>query len=124
MKLGKFDHQYFKSLEGYEKIISPDENVIYHTIIFNNQKAGIVGYIPTKQKDAGFVQILIAPEFRGQGLLEQAEDLLAKKYKLKKLYATISKENIASIRAHLKVGFKEISEEEQKSLKEKRTYRR
>ncbi|MFC1700936.1 GNAT family N-acetyltransferase [Patescibacteria group bacterium] len=120
MKLGEFDKQYYKSLEGHEKIVPPDKDVIYHTIIVDNQKVGIVGYIPVKfSKNAGFIQILIALEFRGKGLVKRAEDLLAKKYNLKELYATIEKENIASIRAHNKIGFKMLPKKQLESLREK-----
>lgn len=119
MKLAEFDHQYYQSLEGREKVVSPNENTIYHTIIVNGRKAGVVGYLPAKEKNVGFIQIVIAPEFRGRGLLEQAEDLLAKKYNLKKLYAKMDKENTASIRAHLKAGFKMMPEEELESLRKK-----
>jgi RimJ/RimL family protein N-acetyltransferase len=97
-KLDKFDKEYFKTLDGCEEI-SLVENGFYYTILCNNERAGIVGYIPAKfQKDLGFVQIVIEPNFRGKGLVKISEDLLVQRHNLKILYATIKKENVASIR--------------------------
>jgi RimJ/RimL family protein N-acetyltransferase len=68
---------------------------------------GFVGFIPTKlDPKVGFVQILILPKYRGQGILEIAEDQLAELHQLKSLWATIDKDNISSIKSHLKAGFK------------------
>lgn len=70
-------------------------------------------------ENAGRVQVVISPEFRGQGLLQKAYDLLAKRYNLKILQATIKKTNIASLKAHQKAGFEMLSEEEMIILREK-----
>jgi len=110
IKLDKFDKSYLKTLQGKEEIVV-FENGIYHTILCDNIKAGIVGYFPAKfPKNSGFVQIVISPDFRGKGILEIAENLLAEKYGLQTLFATIKKDNITSIRAHEKIGFKMIDD--------------
>src|SRR3989339_269538 len=97
IKLCEFDKNYFDSLKEHKEILFTEDG-IYHTILYNNQKAGVVGYIPLKrQEDSGFVQIIISPEFQGKGIVEIAENLLIKKYNLKRVYATIKKENISSI---------------------------
>ena len=119
IKLEKFDKEYFKTLDGREEI-SLVENGVYYTILCNNEKAGIVGYIPAKfPKDSGFVQIVIDINFRGKGLTKIAEDSLAQKHNLKVLYATIKKENIVSIRAHQKIGFKMIDDKKLSELRKK-----
>jgi RimJ/RimL family protein N-acetyltransferase len=116
-KLDKFEKEYFETLDGHEEI-SLVENGVYYTILCNNERAGIVGYIPAKfPKDSGFVQIIIDTHFRGQGLVKIAEDLIAQKHNLKILYATIKKENIASIRAQQKIGFKMIDDKKLNELR-------
>ena len=118
-KLDKFDKEYFETLDGHEEI-SLVENGIYYTILCSNERAGIVGYIPAKfPKDSGFVQIIIDTDFRGQGLVKISEDLLAQKHNLKILYATIKKDNIASIRAHQKIGFQNIDDKKLSELRKK-----
>ncbi len=119
IKLDKFDKEYFETLDGHEEI-SLVEKGIYYTILYNNEKTGVVGYIPAKfPKDSGFVQIIIDTHFRGQGLVKIAEDLLAQKHNLKTLYATIRKDNTASIRAHQKIGFKIINDKKLSELRQK-----
>lgn len=119
MKLENFDKYFFELIDGCEKVsIAKDGK--YHTIIVDDKKVGIVGFIPAKySKNTGFIQIIIIPKFRGKGLVKQAENLLAKKYKLKRLYATIRKDNIASICVHQKIGFKMLSKEKLNFLREK-----
>ncbi len=117
IKIDKFDKDYFETLDGHEEILLAEDGT-YYTILCNNKKAGIVGYIPAKfSKDSGFVQIVIDPIFRGKGLVKIAEDLLAKEHNIKILYATIKKENMASIRAHQKIGFEMIRDKEMNKLR-------
>ncbi|MEI8339533.1 MAG: GNAT family N-acetyltransferase [bacterium] len=120
-ELADFNQNYLDSLPGKEEIVISDKG-LYHTIICDGTPAGVVGFIKPKsetQTDWGFVQIIIASEFRGRGLVKIAEDLLAEKYGLKKLLATIKLENIASMKSHKKLGFKILSEEKIMELRTK-----
>ncbi len=119
IKLDKFNKEYLEILEGHEKIIIED-NGIYHTILLDSKKIGIVGYIPAKfPENSGFVQIILDPNFRNKGIVEIAENLLAQKYNLKILYATIKKDNLASIKAHEKIGFVMIYDKILNKLRQK-----
>jgi len=108
--LKTLDLNFFKTISGHDQVLINVQGV-YHTIIVNGEKAGNVGFIP-KQNSKGekiyLVQIVLLNEFRGKGITKLAEDLLAEKYHLPHLYATIEKSNIASIKAHLKAGFQEV----------------
>jgi len=66
----------------------------------------VVGYVKN-----GFVQIALNEEYRGKGILNQAYKEMANKHGLKKLYASIRYDNPASMRSHLKAGFKELPKE-------------
>jgi len=119
IKLDKFDKEYLETLDGRKEFLLSKKG-IYHTILCDNKKAGIVGYIPIRfPKDSGFVEIIIDSKFRRKGLVRIAENLITQKYNLDILYATIKKENIASIRAHQKSGFKKISNKKLSYLKKK-----
>ena len=78
-----------------------------YTIYKLDEVAGFISYIPsTLDKDVAFVQIVILKPFRGQGILPIAYNILTKQNNIKRLLATIRKDNTASIKAHVKIGFK------------------
>lgn len=119
IKLDKFDKDFLETLDGYEDIGLSDIGV-YYTILCDNQKAGIVGYILAKfPEHSGFVQIVIASDFRGKGIVEMAENLLAQKHNLKILFATVKKDNTSSICAHQKIGFEIIDNKKLSELRGK-----
>ena len=111
IKLSPFDMEFYVSLPEKEKIHFIEEGK-YYTIVSDGEKIGIVGFTPVKNsKEEGFIQIILLKEFRGRGFVEKAETMLAKKCKLKKLYATIEMNNVPSTRAHEKIGFRLLSKE-------------
>lgn len=119
IKLERFDKNYFETLEDKEEIIVSEKG-IYYTIMCDNQKAGVVGYIPAKfPENSGFIQIVLEKNYRGKGIVEIAENLVAEKHNLKILYATMKKDNLASIKAHEKIGFKLIDEARLNELRKK-----
>lgn len=119
IKLEKFDKEFYDSLPEKEKIYFIGEGK-YYTLVSKRKKIGIIGFTPVKNtKEEGFIQIVLLKEFRGNGLVEEAETKLAKKCKLKKLYATIEKDNLASTKAHKKIGFKLLPKERLKELRKK-----
>lgn len=66
---------------------------------------GVVGIIKNC-----FLQIIIFEDSRGQGYLKKIIDKVIRYWRLDKLYATINKDNIQSIKAFKKLGYKEVKE--------------
>lgn len=89
-----------------------------HTILIGKEKAGLICFEKISSKpirgipqlqikgNGGFIHVLIFEKFRGKGLLKTSEDLLAKEYNADVLWGIIKKRNIASIKAHKKIGWK------------------
>ncbi len=117
IELSTFDKNFLKTLPGNEEVLLSD-NGTYYTILCDKISAGVVGCVPSKLLDEGFVQIVLTPEFRNKGVLEIAEDMLAQKHNLKKLMATIKEDNIASVLSHKKACFAMIDDKEMKRLKD------
>ena len=121
IELKDFDQDFFDLLETVGQIKQPDFKVLpyFHTVYANGEKAGIVGYQPASLPDTGNVEIILAPEYRGKGLIAKIYDTLAQEHHLKTLYATINLRNMTSISAHEKIGFQRLPAEKQAQLKEK-----
>jgi len=120
--LGKFDEEYWDSLpKDKDEIFYNPKRGNYYTLLLNKKiNTGITGVILNpKYKEFGFFQIYIDKAYRGKGLLKIAAQLIFKKYKLKSLIATIKKYNTASIKAHQKAGFVEVSKVDQADLIER-----
>ncbi len=105
IKLDKFNKDYFKNLDEHEEILFV-KNGVYYTILVNNEKVGIVGYVPAYTPDSGFLQIVISRNHRGKGIAGYAINMLIKKHYLKTSYAVIKSDNLSSINAFRKIGFK------------------
>jgi len=108
IQLLPFDQEFLETIEGHENIVI-DKAGVYHVFSVDSEPAGVVGFLPLQDRQSegrqGFVQIVISNTYRGKGLVQKAEDLLAQEYDLIVLYATIDEKNKASIQAHLKAGF-------------------
>jgi len=117
ISLGEFDKSYWNSLskKDRDKIYFDDKVGKYFIIKNKNDNCGIVGLII---KNRYFFQIILESKCRGKNLVKISSDLIMEKFKLKKLYATIDKSNIASLKGHEKAGFKRNFKEE-KELKSK-----
>ena len=122
VSLGEFSQEFFEDLADSRQIVAPTfaTERYYHTVFVDGERAGIVGFVPSEHLvDTGFVQIVLAPAYRGKGLIGKIYDRMIELHSLKTLYATIEKANSASLRAHDKIGFKLLPETEQESLREK-----
>lgn len=120
ISLGDFNQEFFEHLDGARHIVVPTfaNEKYYHTVLVEGENAGIVGFIPSRTlPDTGFVQIVLAPAYRGKGLISKIYDRLIELHSLKTLYAIIDKSNTASIKAHEKIGFKILPEEELEKLR-------
>ena len=110
---------YYKKLPQDKKHILYNPKLAdYYILVLNNKfNAGITGLFPGKSnKKIGFFQIYIEKQYRGKGILKIAANLIFQKYNLSILVSTIKKSNVASIKAHIKAGFKELDKEQQDRL--------
>lgn len=122
INLKEFNQEFFESLPDSREIVAPtiSNEKYYHTVYAEGEPAGIVGFVPAENmRDTGFVQIVLAPAYRGKGLINKIYDRMIELHSLKTLYATINKSNSASIRAHEKIGFKMLPEEKLADLRAK-----
>ena len=118
MQLIDFDKEFYESIEGKDKIFM-SERGHYHTFTVEGKKAGVVGVMPAKIEGSALFQILVAPEFRGKNLTKEAEEMVARKYGITEMLATIKKDNIASIKAHEKAGFEHLPESKLEELRQR-----
>ena len=119
IELEKFDRDFFNNLEGNKEVLLAG-NGVYHVILCDNERAGVVGYIPAKfSENSGFVQIVLSPDFRGKGIVEVAEELLVQRHSLRVLFGTVKMDNIASIRAHQKIGFEVVDDAKLSELRKR-----
>ena len=113
--LKPFDKSLYDSFPELERALVADpEKGEWFTAHVGDKPVGLVGTLPKGKSN--FIQILIRPENRGHGLTGPVEDALAAHKKIDRLYATILPTNVASLKAHHKAGFKEISDAQRNVL--------
>lgn len=84
-----------------------NENYTYYYIIKNNEKAGYFG-LSDKEGYLFLSKIYISKEFRHKGLGTKAFEKIKKIAGGRKIRLTVNKQNINSINAYKKWGFKTI----------------
>jgi len=107
-----FDKNFYNNLNDKNKIKVLLTKGLYYTILIDNIKIGIVGYIgPFKRNNAnaGLVQILLKEEYRGKDLIGKIYQKMVNRDNLNCLFATIKENNIISIKAHKKIGFRKMN---------------
>lgn len=121
LELKDFEQDFFDQLDTAGQIKQPSFDVLsyFHTVYADGERAGIVGYYPTSLPDTGNVEIILATEFRGKGLIGKVYEVLVDLHGLKNLYATINRRNMTSLAAHEKIGFKRLPEEKLSELRVK-----
>jgi len=120
--LGEFNQAYFDDLPDTDQITAPTfkNEDFYHTVYVDGLPIGVAGIVPSRAlPEAGFMQIVLAPDWRGQGLIGPIYDKLAEWHNLHTLYATIKIDNKVSQLAHQKIGFHLLLEDKIIDLRER-----
>lgn len=115
ISLGDFDKEFFVSLLNKSSILFNEKKGKYHTLIMDGKKVATVGYI--KRMEKYFFQIVVHKDYIGRGLVKYASELISKKYNLAELYVSINKDNLSSLAAHKKAGFRKLHKEDLMYLK-------
>jgi len=124
----KGDMDYFYQLEGTDGWIALGmencRNQRYYIVIGENgEKLGVVGVYDT-DSEKNITHIVVDPKYRGRGLPSKFYQVLLEKTGLEFLIATISRSNIASVRAHEKAGFRKVSDPAYEDEYDKFKYRK
>ena len=114
LSLAPFNQEYCDSLDKRERrllLLPPQaEAKWFRTVKLGNKRVGIVG--APYQTGRYWAQIIIDPDYRGKRYAGKAEELLANELSIKKMHAMIAKWNSASIKAHLRLGYKPVAPRE------------
>lgn len=128
IKLGDFDMDYFKSLEGEDGWIALGQenctNQRYFTVLAEDgTKVGIVGVYDTED-DQNITHTVVDPKYRGQGLAAKCKDALMDSLGLSFVTLTISLDNTPSLKAAEKLhGVERISDAKYEADFHKAKYR-
>ncbi len=119
---------YFHQLEGADGWIAIGmgncKNQKYYIVTdHDGERLGIVGVYDTDDEQ-NITHIVVDPQYRRRGLVSKFYESLLQKTGLKFLIATISRSNIASVRAHEKAGFRKVSDSAYEDKYDKFKYRK
>lgn len=95
----------------FKKILKNPRCHLYIILNLANEEIGTVRF--DEKDDQAEINIVLAPEFRGRGygnevILLSSRSFLAAHPEVSKIVAQVKEENIASVRAFLKSGYKEV----------------
>ena len=107
INLTKYDHKFCKTIKDYKKIHLDQSEGVFYTIMHNDKKCGVIGFT-MKNTTNYFLKIGIHQDFRGLDIFKKSLTLFARKHKIKKIYSTVARANIPSVKAHKKIGFRRI----------------
>ena len=111
------DYSFVKTIKDYKKIhLNPKEDT-YYTISIDEKNVGVIGFKTEEWGEPG-LKIGIHQDYRGQGIFKSALEVLVKNYKITKIFSEVAVANKASVKAHLKIGFKRVGIKKENLLKE------
>ncbi|MAF35640.1 hypothetical protein CL622_00800 [archaeon] len=114
--LARFDETFLVTIKDYKKVHIKPQKGTFYTVKLDGKKAGVIGF-SVKEGGNYFLKIGIHQDFRGSGLFNRALGLLVRKHQIEKIYSTLATTNAASIRAHIKLGFRRIPLRVEKRLR-------
>lgn len=111
--LSSFDRPFHKTIDIPNKHYDISQrfdtpNSWWFTVLYDGKKAATVGVIVKGPRH--FFQVAVHQNFRRKGLVKICADLMFQRFpKTDQLFSVIDRENIASIKAHKKAGFKKTN---------------
>lgn len=87
----------------YEARIRKENEPFY---IVEDENKNFVAQVRFDIKDENIISVSLTPEFRGKGLSAQIIKICSEKFNQKPIIAYIKEENILSLKAFLKAGYK------------------
>ena len=117
--LGKWNQEYYDSLPpNKQQALTEQKTNMFTVYTKNGDIVGFTGAYIHEGKEFGFFQVYIDKKYRGKNLLCKIAFLVFDKLKLKEMFSTIKKSNIASVKSHSKSKcFERLSKDEEVHLR-------
>ncbi len=107
--IGEAQVQYMLArFQTAERLMADIADHNYHYILLETggQPAGYAAWQPDPQQSAAFLsKLYVHARYRGQGLGRQLLDHICRQSGARKIWLTVNKQNVNSIRAYQKMGF-------------------